>query len=149
MEGENKSMIPAYKAREISQKCGEYMNKLDSYRKELDSTIRSAASVGKTVIEFEIKERGEKESIANDLKRVLVEEKYSVNKIVTPEKHILKISWQDQMMKFCFYRIGEKHGKRIRKYIKTDGESAKYKYLKIQKSITQLVSKIGIFLSYI
>lgn len=86
-------MIPAYKAREISQKCGEYMNKLDSYRKELDSTIRSAASVGKTVIEFEIKERGEKESIANDLKRVLVEEKYSVNKIVTPEKHILKISW--------------------------------------------------------
>lgn len=93
MEGENKSMIPAYKAREISQRCGEYMNKLDSYKKDLDSLIRTAASVGKTVIEFEIKERGEKESIANDLKRVLVKEKYSVNKIVTPEKHILKISW--------------------------------------------------------
>lgn len=93
MEGENKSMISAYKAREISQRCGEYMNILDNYKKDLDSLIRTAASVGKTAIEFEIKEKGEKESIANDLQRVLCQEKYSVHKVVTPEKHILKISW--------------------------------------------------------
>lgn len=93
MEGENKSMIPAYKAREISQRCGEYMNILDNYKKDLDSLIRTAASAGKTAIEFEIKEKGEKESIANDLQRVLSQEKYSVHKVVTPEKHILKISW--------------------------------------------------------
>lgn len=93
MEGENESMIPAYKAREISQRCGEYMNILDNYKKDLDSLIRTAASVGKTAIEFEIKEKGEKESIANDLQRVLSQEKYSVHKVVTPEKHILKISW--------------------------------------------------------
>lgn len=50
MEGENKNMMPAYKAREISQRCGEYMNKLDNYKRDLDSLIRTAASVGKTVI---------------------------------------------------------------------------------------------------
>lgn len=93
MEGENKNMISAYKAREISQRYGEYMNILDNYKKDLDSLIRTAASLGKTVIEFEIKEKGEKERIANDLQRVLSQEKYSVHKVVTPEKHILKISW--------------------------------------------------------
>lgn len=93
MEGENKNMISAYKAREISQRCGEYMNILDNYKKDLDSLIRTAASLGKTVIEFEIKEKGEKERIANDLQKVLSQEKYSVHKVVTPEKHILKISW--------------------------------------------------------
>lgn len=93
MEGENKSMIPAYKARELSQRCGEYMNKLDNYKRDLDSLIRTAASVGKTVIEFEIKEKEDKNSIVNDLKRELAHEKYSVYETVTPEKHILKISW--------------------------------------------------------
>lgn len=93
MEGENKSMMPAYKAREISQRCGEYMNKLDNYKRDLDSLIRTAALVGKTVIEFEIKEKEDKNSIVNDLKRELAHEKYSVYETVTPEKHILNISW--------------------------------------------------------
>lgn len=35
MEGENKNMISAYNAREISQRCGEYMNILDNYKKDL------------------------------------------------------------------------------------------------------------------
>lgn len=93
MEGENKKMIPAYKAREISQRCGVYMNKLDNYIKDLDSLIRSAAALGKTAIEFEIKEKEDKNSIVNDLKRELAKEKYSVHENITPEKNILKISW--------------------------------------------------------
>lgn len=32
-------MISAYKAREISQRCGEYMNILDNYKKDLDSLM--------------------------------------------------------------------------------------------------------------
>lgn len=93
MEGENKKIMSAYKAREISQRCGTYMNKLDNYIKDLDSLIRSAATLGKTVIEFEIKEKEDKNSIVNDLKRELAKEKYSVHENITPEKYILKISW--------------------------------------------------------
>lgn len=40
-------ITPTYKAREISQRCGAYMNKLDNYIKDLDSLVRSVASVGK------------------------------------------------------------------------------------------------------
>ena len=94
LEGENKSMmIPAYKAREISQRCGEYMNKLDNYVKDLDSVIRSATTVGKTVVEFEVKENKDKNSIVHDLKRILAENKYSVHERITSIKHILEISW--------------------------------------------------------
>lgn len=87
-------MISACIARKISQRCEEYTNKLDNYKKNLDSLIRTAASAGKTVVEFEIENAvADKNSIVNDLKRVLGYEKYSVHETISREKHILKISW--------------------------------------------------------
>ena len=86
-------MITARKARDISERYSEYMDKLQGYENDVEELIKSTAHIGRTIVSFEVKEDEDKYSIVHDLKKILLENNYHVHEKISPDKIILDISW--------------------------------------------------------
>ena len=86
-------MITARKARDISERYSEYMDKLQGYENDVEELIKSTAHIGRTIASFEVKESDDRYSISHDLKKILLENNYHVHEKISPDKIILDISW--------------------------------------------------------
>lgn len=86
-------MITAKRARDISERCDEYMEKLKNYKEDIEDLIKSIAITGRTITSFEVKESDDRYSIVHDLKKILLENGYHVHEKISSEKIILEISW--------------------------------------------------------
>ena len=86
-------MITARKARDISERCSEYMDKLQGYENDVEELIKSTAHIGRTIVSFEVKEDEDRYSIVHDLKKILLENNYHVHEKISFEKFVLEIGW--------------------------------------------------------
>lgn len=86
-------MITASKARNLSQRCEEYMNKLAYYEEQIENLIRDTAMTGRTIAEYSFPSDSDKFSLIHDLKKILFENRYQVKEKQTPKEHIIMISW--------------------------------------------------------
>lgn len=85
-------MITARQARDISERCSDYMEKLEKYEKNIEDLIRTTAITGKTAAYYEVRDK-DYISVMNDLERILLEKKYHVKVLDYSDKFVLKISW--------------------------------------------------------
>ena len=86
-------MITARQARDISEKCSDYMKKLEKYEKNIEDLIKITAITGQTVAYYEVRRDKDYYSVMNDLKRILLDNNYSVKVNDYSDKFVLKISW--------------------------------------------------------
>lgn len=86
-------MITARKARDISQRCKEYINKLGLYEEQIEESIKSTAAIGRTIAEYKFEPDSDKFSLIHDLKKILIDNGYQVQEKQSPREHVLMISW--------------------------------------------------------
>lgn len=86
-------MITASKARNLSQRCDEYMGKLAHYEEQIENLIKDTATTGRTITEYSFPSDSDKFSLIHDLKKILLENKYQVQEKQTPKEHIIMVSW--------------------------------------------------------
>lgn len=86
-------MINAKKARELSQRCEEYCNKLIEHIKTIESWIKDCAHTGGSVITYNLWDEGDQASIAYDLEEKLREYGYRVGVLRSNNGYSLQIRW--------------------------------------------------------
>lgn len=86
-------MINAKEARELSQRCGEYCNKLNEHVKTIETWIKDCACTGGSVITYNLWDEGDQASLAYGLEEKLREYNYRVKVSLSNSGYSLKIRW--------------------------------------------------------
>lgn len=86
-------MITASKARSLSQRCEEYIDKLAHYEEQIENLIKDTTMTGRTIAEYSFPSDSDKFSLIHDLKKILLGNEYQVQEKQTPKEHIIMISW--------------------------------------------------------